>query len=362
MGAKITDINVDRYERIFSPKEMCQKYPATPDIERHILRSRETFNRILRDQDARLTVVVGPCSIHDYDEAVVYANKLAKLSKDLKKLHIIMRVYFEKPRTTVGWRGLVSSPGLDAESSNTQQGLETARKLLLEINSLNLACATEFIEPTVAQHLSDLITWAAIGARSTEHQTARALASVLSHPAGIKNGTSGNIQVAVDAVIASKTKQSFFGVDRDGNPATVHTNGNHNTHIILRGGGGQPNYDENSVKLALNLLKKQGLREKLMIDCSHGNSNKSLDGQKLVIAELTERIREGDKSIFGLMIESNLESGRQDCIGAGAVLLPGVSITDPCIGFSDTEDLLVKLNRAVVDRNYHSLPACQKYY
>ena len=300
---------------------------------------------MLHGADDRLLVVVGPCSIHDYDAAIDYATRLSAMKRDLAAdLVVVMRVYFEKPRSTVGWKGLINDPHLD-DSYKINEGLRLARRILVEINELDLPAGTEYLDMITPQYIADLIAWGAIGARTTESQVHRELASGLSCPVGFKNGTDGDVRIAVDAIKAASAPHHFLSVTKGGHSAIVHTSGNEDCHIILRGGKA-PNFDAASVEATCRELAAAGLAAKLMIDCSHANSQKKHERQVDVARDVAAQIAGGDERIFGVMLESHLNPGRQDLV-PGKELLYGVSITDACIGWDATVDVLTSLAEAV---------------
>lgn len=310
--------------------------------------ARAAIHDILHGPDDRLLVVVGPCSIHDPKAARDYAGRLAEQRRRLKdRLEIVMRVYFEKPRTTVGWKGLINDPDLDG-SFKINKGLRTARELLLDINEAGLPAGTEFLDMITPQYIADLVSWGAIGARTTESQVHRELASGLSCPVGFKNGTDGNLRIALDAIKAASQPHHFLSVTKGGHSAIVSTNGNEDCHIILRGGK-KPNYDRDSIESACAASEAAGLPCRLMIDASHGNSEKLPDNQRLVVSDIAEQLAEGDTRIFGVMIESHLVGGRQELV-SGEALAYGQSITDGCIGWDQTIDLLDTLAKGVEAR------------
>ena len=312
----------------------------TETANRTVIEGRATIQRILRHQDARLLVVVGPCSIHDVQGALEYAEKLTRLRAELRgRLELVMRVYFEKPRTTVGWKGLINDPHLN-DSYDIETGLQLARRLLLEITGMGLPAATEFLDPIVPQYISDLVSWAAIGARTTESQTHREMASGLSMPVGYKNATDGSLQVALDALQAARAPHSFLGIDQDGVTGIVRTKGNAFGHVVLRGGRTRSNYDEASIADAVRALEQAGQAPSLMVDCSHANANKQHARQEEVARCVLDQRAAGNRALIGLMLESYLEEGRQDVAASGAVLRHGVSITDPCVNWATTERIL----------------------
>ena len=312
----------------------------TETANRTVVAGREAISAILKQTDPRLLVVVGPCSIHDPKGAIEYATRLNALRKELEdQLLIVMRVYFEKPRTTVGWKGLIYDPHLNG-SDNIQAGLKQARELLLQITEMGLPTATEFLDPVVPQYIADLVSWAAIGARTTESQTHRQMASGLSMPVGFKNGTDGGLQIAIDAMQSAMRPHSFLGIDQDGYTCIVRTTGNPDGHVVLRGGRLNTNFDAESIRIAAESLTKAGLPPTLMVDCSHANSLKQHAKQEEVWRSLIEQRVAGSKPITGVMIESNLAEGSQSIPENLAALRYGVSVTDACLGWEVTESAL----------------------
>jgi len=333
---RIDDTRIGAVRPLISPALLLDELPCPPDVQTLVEKSRVEIADILHDRDDRLVVVVGPCSIHDHDQAMEYAHKLKAAADSLRDdLLIVMRVYFEKPRTTVGWKGYINDPRLDG-SFRINEGLRRARELLLEISGLGLPTGTEFLDLLSPQYIADLIAWGAIGARTTESQSHRQLASGLSCPIGFKNGTDGGVQIAADAIVAAAASHAFMGMTKMGMAAIFETRGNDDAHVILRGGKKGPNYDAAGVEEACAALRKLGLREQVMVDCSHANSNKSHERQIEVAQDLANQLTGGDKRIVGVMIESHLEAGRQD-LKPGVPLARGVSITDACIGWAQTE-------------------------
>jgi 3-deoxy-7-phosphoheptulonate synthase len=324
--------------------------PLTQAAEDTVLRGREAIANILDSQDSRLLVIVGPCSIHDPNAALEYAERLKELSDRVAdKMLLIMRVYFEKPRTTIGWKGLINDPDLDG-SFNVEKGLLTARQLLLKIAEIGVPVATEALDPVTPQYLSELIAWTAIGARTTESQTHREMASGLSMPVGFKNSTDGNIKIALDAILSARTPHRYLGINQAGQVCTFNTLGNPYGHLILRGGD-RPNYDAATVAYVERKLQKLGLPEKLIIDCSHGNSNKNHKLQSEVFNNILEQIDHGNRSIVGVILESNLYEGNQAIPLDIEKLNYGVSITDKCISWEETESLFLSAyDRIVADR------------
>ena len=341
----IDDTRIREIMELAPPAHLLREFPASESAAATTYEARVAIHRVLHGADDRLLVVVGPCSIHDYDAAIDYATRLSAARRDLAAdLVVVMRVYFEKPRTTVGWKGLINDPHLD-DSYRINDGLRLARRILLEINELDLPAGTEYLDMITPQYLADLIAWGAIGARTTESQVHRELASGLSCPVGFKNGTNGDVRIAVDAIKAASAPHHFLSVTKGGHSAIVHTAGNEDCHIILRGGKA-PNYDAASVAATCHELAAAGLAAKLMIDCSHANSQRRHERQVDVARDVAAQIAAGEDRIFGLMIESHLNPGRQDLV-PGQSLQYGVSITDACIGWDETLDVLHTLAGAV---------------
>jgi 3-deoxy-7-phosphoheptulonate synthase len=344
-ATRIDDVRIDAVRPLISPALLYEDLPASPAVRDLIARTRVDIAEVLNGHDDRLLVVVGPCSIHDHDEALEYARHLKAAADGLTgELIVVMRTYFEKPRTTVGWKGYINDPLLDG-SFRINDGLHRARALLLDIATLGIAPGTEYLDLLSPQYIADLIAWAAIGARTTESPSHRQLASGLSCPVGFKNGTDGAVQVAADALIAARTSHAFIGMTKMGQAAVFETRGNSDTHVILRGGK-TPNYDVASVDAACSLLGRAGLPERLMIDCSHANAGKQYARQSEIATDLAARIGSGERRIIGVMLESHLEEGRQD-LRPGVPLKRGVSITDACLGWAQTEPLLEALAHAV---------------
>lgn len=341
------DLRIAAMMTLMPPNELMKEFPVEQDVAETVADARNGIKRILDEQDDRLVVIVGPCSIHDPDAAMEYARRLVEQQrKHRDQLLIVMRVYFEKPRTTVGWKGLINDPGLDG-SFEINRGLRTARGLLRDINSLGLPTGTEFLDLISPQYVADLVGWGAIGARTTESQGHRELASGLSCPVGFKNGTSGNVQIAVDAICSSKNPHRFLSVTKEGRSAIFATKGNSDCHIILRGGS-HTNYDAASIDEASVLLEKAKLSPRIMIDTSHANSRKKYTRQHYVCRDICSQVSDGDHRIMGVMIESNLTAGRQDLDRKDLVY--GMSITDACIGWEETVVILQELNDSVVNR------------
>lgn len=351
----IDDVRVTELRPLIPPSILIEELPVTPQIAVTVRSARAQAARIVRrradDCDDRLLVIVGPCSIHDPAAAVEYATKLKEVAETLKDdLCVVMRVYFEKPRTTVGWKGLINDPFLD-ESFQINKGLRIARGLLCQLNEMGVPAAVEFLDTISPQFVADLVSWGAIGARTTESQVHRELASGLSVPVGFKNGTDGGVQVALDAIKAASSPHQFLGVTKQGLTAIVRTRGNDACHIVLRGGKAGPNYDQESVRKTIELARKANLNSSLMIDCSHDNSRKNHANQPIVAAAVAKQVAEGCTDIIGVMLESNLVEGRQNIPEEGPQYLQyGKSITDACISFKDTVPVLESLAAAVRER------------
>ena len=334
------DVHIQDTMPLITPIDLVDQLPITPTVEEVVLSGREQVRKILNRQDPRLLVICGPCSIHNKQSALEYAGLLNELSHKLSdRLMIVMRVYFEKPRTTVGWKGLIYDPHLN-DSFDIEEGLRTARSLLLEIGEMGMYAGTEFLDPIVPQYLAGLITWATIGARTTESQIHRQMASGLSMPVGFKNGTDGNAQIAVDAMLSARSPHGFLGLDHQGRTALVRTLGNPDGHLVLRGGNSGPNFGSDFVADAKARLEKGGVRSQLMVDCSHGNSNKDHTKQADAFKDVIAQKVSGDRDIIGVMLESNLSAGNQPLCADPTELQYGVSITDACIDWRETEQLL----------------------
>lgn len=341
---QVNNLNVLAQDVLISPEDLKQAVPLTASAERTVIEGRETIQRILDGRDPRLLMVVGPCSIHDVDAALDYARRLRRLADEVQdSLYIVMRVYFEKPRTTVGWKGLINDPHIN-DSFEIEEGLHIARRLLVELAEMGLPLATEALDPISPQYLQDCISWSAIGARTTESQTHREMASGLSCPVGFKNGTDGSLDVAVNALQSVAHPHNFLGINQTGQVAIIRTRGNAYGHVVLRGGSGKPNYDSVSVALAEQELKKAGVTPNIMIDCSHANSNKDAALQPLVLENVTNQILEGNRSIIGLMVESNIGWGNQKIPEDRSQLKYGVSITDACIDWETTDEAFKVMN------------------
>ena len=344
-STRIDDLRIKAVRPLITPALLEERLPADAATRTLVETSRAAVSRVLHGADDRLVVVVGPCSIHDHDQAMDYARRLREEAMALSDdLVVVMRVYFEKPRTTVGWKGYINDPSLDGTFA-INEGLERARRLLLDIVALGLPVGTEFLDLLSPQFISDLVSWGAIGARTTESQSHRQLASGLSCPLGFKNGTDGGVKIAADAIVAARSPHAFIGMTKMGQAAIFETRGNDDCHVILRGGR-QPNYAAADVEAACSLLRARGLREQVMVDVSHANSAKDHRRQVEVAADVAAQVAAGDRRIVGVMIESNLEEGRQDIV-PGQALRPGVSVTDACISFAQTVPVLAGLAGAV---------------
>src|SRR5579859_2493457 len=334
------NLHVKEAVRLLTPRALKAELPASEAVNRAVVANRQSVTRILKQQDSRLLVVVGPCSIHDVNGALEYGARLSALRKEvLERMEVVMRVYFEKPRTTIGWKGLINDPHLDG-TNDIETGLKRARQLLLELAAMGLPTATEFLDPIIPQYIDDLITWAAIGARTTESQTHREMASGLSMLVEFKNGTDGSLQIALDAMLSARTPHNFLGIDQDGVTSIIRTTGNPVGHVVLRGGRSRTNYDAASLKEAENQLAKTGLPPVLMVDCSHANSGKQHARQEQVWRSAIEQRVEGNRAIIGVMLESYLHEGSQPFPRPAAELTYGVSITDACLSWEATERLL----------------------
>jgi len=335
---RIENVRVNGVKRLVTPVQIKAEIPASTATLDRILEARETARRILRGEDHRLMVVVGPCSIHDPASAMEYAHRLSKLAKELEeRIFVVMRVYFEKPRTTVGWKGLINDPHLD-DSADVEYGIKLARKLLLDIAELGLPAGTEFLDPIIPQYIADLISWAAIGARTTESQTHREMASGLSMPVGFKNGTDGSVQTALDAMRSARSAHSFIGIDQEGMTSIIQTEGNPDSHLVLRGGRDGANYGPEHTAAAADKLRQTGLLAALMVDCSHANSGKDPLRQPEVLRNVLQQRKGGRNELVAVMLESHINLGTQPAAKEG--LKYGVSITDACLDWETTETLL----------------------
>ncbi|GAB3452153.1 3-deoxy-7-phosphoheptulonate synthase [Streptomonospora sediminis] len=347
--ANTNDTRVASYQPLIAPRDLLAELPMGPERTGLVEDARNEVKRVLDGTDDRLLVIVGPCSVHDPEAALDYAERLKALAPSVNEdLCLVMRVYFEKPRTTLGWKGLINDPGLD-ESYDVHRGLRTARKLLLDIGSIGVPAGTEFLDPITPQYIADAVAWGAIGARTTESQVHRQLGSGLSMPVGFKNGTDGDVQVAVDACGASAASHTFFGIDPAGSGSVVVTAGNPDCHVILRGGRGGPNFAAQSVGSALDVIEGSGLPRRLMIDASHANSGKDHTRQPAVAESIAAQVADGQQGVIGVMLESFIEAGAQE-LDDPASLVYGRSITDKCMDWSTTEGVLAGLAEAVRKR------------
>ncbi len=346
---KVDDLNVLSEETLINPEQLKDVVPASDKALATVAGGRLAIKKILQRQDPRLFIIVGPCSIHDRDAAMEYAAKLKKLSDEVDDtLLLVMRVYFEKPRTTVGWKGFINDPNMN-DSFNISEGLKLGRQLLVDLAELGLPTSTEALDPVTPQYLQDLITWSAIGARTAESQTHREMASGLSSAVGFKNGTDGGLEVAINALESVSAPHRFLGINHQGGVAVIHTRGNAHAHIVLRGGGGRPNYDSVSVNICEQQLLKANVPANIMIDCSHANSNKDPSLQPLVMNNVGNQIVVGNRSIIGLMVESHLEWGNQPIPKNLKDLKYGVSVTDACVDWATTETMIRELRDKVQD-------------
>ncbi|MBV8454944.1 MAG: 3-deoxy-7-phosphoheptulonate synthase [Deltaproteobacteria bacterium] len=353
MGSnQIQDLHVAETLPLVTPRLLKAELPVDEPVVNAVVKARQAVRRILKGEDDRLLCIVGPCSIHDSEAALDYAERLRRLSLELDaRLFILMRVYFEKPRTTVGWKGLINDPNMD-DSCDMEAGIRIARRLLLQINRIGLGAATEMLDPITPQYIADLISWSAIGARTTESQTHREMASGLSMPVGFKNSTEGNLKVAVNAIESARHPHSFLGITQEGLTAIVRTTGNPDTHVVLRGGK-TPNYDARSIEECCQLLKIAGLEPRVMVDCSHAQTAKDYTRQPSVLNALVEqRCNHGD-AIMGVMLESNIGAGNQPLMHNRAALKYGISITDPCIDWPTTERCLSETADALAAATLH---------
>ncbi len=336
----IHNINLEYINPLYTPEKFMNMVPVKPEHIHTVFQSRQEISNIIDSKSSKFLILVGPCSIHDVQACLEYANKLKNLSNKVEdKIMIVMRTYFEKPRTTTGWKGFINDPNLN-DSFDVHQGLEKARGFLNQILHIGLPTATEFLDPFMPQYYGDLISWGAIGARTVESQTHRQLSSGLSMPIGFKNGTGGSVQIAIDAIIAAKNQHVFLGINEKGQTSVVKTSGNQYGHLILRGGKSGTNYDAKSVQSAVDNLNNNNLEPKLVIDCSHGNSGKDHRNQSKVFKSIIDQKSNGQNAIFGAMLESHINPGSQSIPSNPKELKYGVSITDECIGWDETEELI----------------------
>ena len=338
----LENVRIGAFDLMPSPEEIHARVPLSEKASDTVFTSREAIKAILDRKDPRIFIVVGPCSIHDPVAGYDYAQRLKKLADEVSDtLYLVMRVYFEKPRTSTGWKGFINDPHMD-DSFHIEEGMEKAREFLLKVTELGLPTATEALDPIAPQYYGDLIAWTAIGARTSESQTHREMASGLSTPVGFKNATDGDLEVAINAIISAASPHSFLGINSQGQSAVTRTRGNRYGHVVLRGGGGRPNYDTVSVSLAEQALAKAKLPKNIVVDCSHANSWKKPEYQPLVMKDVMHQIREGNQSVVGLMIESNIEAGNQPIPDDLSQLKYGCSVTDACVGWDTTEDMIRK--------------------
>lgn len=349
ISAPTENVNVSALELMPSPDEIKQRVPMTDTAAHTVLKGRATLRGILDRTDPRLFVVVGPCSIHDPVAGLDYARRLKALADEVADtLYLVMRVYFEKPRTSTGWKGFINDPHLD-DSFHIEEGMEKAREFLLHVNELGLPAGTEALDPISPQYLGELISWTAVGARTSESQTHREMASGLSTPVGFKNATDGDLEVAINAIVSASRSHSFLGINAQGRSAVIRTRGNRYGHLVLRGGGGRPNYDTVSIWMAEAELAKAKLAPNIVVDCSHANSWKKQDLQALVMTDCAHQIREGNRSIIGLMVESNIEAGNQPITADLSKLKYGCSVTDPCVDWPTTATMLRRAHELLRD-------------
>jgi 3-deoxy-7-phosphoheptulonate synthase len=347
MMQNTSDLHVLETRPLLSPAYIKSEFPITETTATLVSETRDRIRQIFSGEDRRMLVIVGPCSIHDVDAAMEYGDKLTQLRAELdEELEIVMRVYFEKPRTTIGWKGLINDPHLD-NSYDINTGLRLARKLLLDLADLKLPAATELLDPITPQYIADLICWTAIGARTTESQIHRQMASGLSMPVGYKNGTDGSLKAAINAMLAARISHHFLGINNDGLASIIKTTGNPDGHLVLRGGGDGPNYDREKVTAAAKALKNKALNHRLIIDCSHDNSDKNYNLQPAVLEDIARQVQAGDSSIMGVMIESHLVAGNQSLTSDRSSLVYGQSITDACVNWEITQTMLRSLAQAV---------------
>ena len=345
--AQTDNLNVGTFDDMPSPEDIKALVPLTPTATETVQQGRRALQRILDRDDNRLFVVVGPCSIHDPVAGVDYARRLKALADEVAEtMLLVMRVYFEKPRTATGWKGYINDPYMD-DSFRIDEGMQKARQFLLDVCEVGLPTATEALDPIAPQYYGDLISWTAIGARTSESQTHREMASGLSTPVGFKNATDGDLDVAINAIISASNRHSFLGINSQGKSAIVRTNGNRYGHIVLRGGGGRPNYDTVSISLAEQALAKAKLPANVVVDCSHANSWKKPEFQPLVMKDVCHQIREGNRSVVGMMIESNIEAGNQPIPKDLSQLKYGCSVTDACVGWNTTAEMITNAHKVL---------------
>lgn len=351
-AAQQTDnLNIAALDPMPSPQEVKARVPLSNEAATTVLNGRNALNNILDRKDPRLFVVIGPCSIHDPEAGLDYARRLKKIADEVADtLLVVMRVYFEKPRTSTGWKGYINDPYMD-DSFRINEGMEKARQFLMSVNEIGLPAATEALDPIAPQYYGDLISWTAIGARTSESQTHREMSSGLSTPVGFKNATDGDLSVAINAIMSASSPHSFLGINSHGTTSVVRTRGNHYGHVVLRGGGGRPNYDTVSISLAEQALKKANMAQNIVVDCSHANSWKNPELQPLVMKDVIRQVREGNNSIVGTMVESFIESGNQKIPADLSQLKYGCSVTDGCIDWPTTENMLREAHRILSEAN-----------
>ncbi|PID65485.1 MAG: 3-deoxy-7-phosphoheptulonate synthase [Gammaproteobacteria bacterium] len=351
---RLHNVHILSQETLLTPRALREKIPTSQKAAETVLNGRQTIQNILDRKDPRIFVVAGPCSIHDLTSAMEYARRFRQLAEEVAEtIYLVMRVYFEKPRTSVGWKGFINDPDLD-DSFNITKGLHLGRQLLLDLAEMGIPTATEALDPVTPQFIGDLIAWTAIGARTAESQTHREMSSGLSTPVGFKNGTDGSLDTCVNAMQSASAPHSFLGIDSEGKTAITHSTGNPYSHVVLRGGRGGPNYDSVSIALTEQALEKAGLAKNIVVDCSHANSNKNPQLQPLVMENCIHQITEGNRSIVGLMIESHLNEGKQNISANLAELQYGVSVTDGCVSWQTTEKMLRDAHNKLL--NYRRTP------
>ncbi len=347
--AQLENLNIESFDLMLSPEQIHARLPLSDEVAATVAAGRSALEKILDRSDPRLFVVVGPCSIHDPIAGLDYARRLKNLADEVADtLLLVMRVYFEKPRTSIGWKGYINDPYMD-DSFHIEEGMQKAREFLINVNGLGVPVGTEALDPIAPQYLGDLISWTAIGARTSESQTHREMSSGLSTPVGFKNATDGDVGVAINAILSASNPHSFLGINAQGNAAIVRTRGNRYGHIVLRGGGERPNYDSVSISMAEQALSRAGLQQNLVVDCSHANSYKKAEMQPLVLADCVNQIRQGNRSIVGLMLESFIVAGSQSIPADLAQLQYGCSVTDPCIAWPTTETAIRAARNALRD-------------
>ncbi|MCM8534418.1 MAG: 3-deoxy-7-phosphoheptulonate synthase [Lentisphaeraceae bacterium] len=343
---ELENVNIAQVTELPAPEIIKNELPMSDSAKNTVAEGRRVVSDILAGRDSRLMVITGPCSIHSYEVAMDYARRLSQLQQEVPNFYFVMRVYFEKPRTTVGWKGLINDPHLNG-TYDIQEGLKQGRKILREIADMGIPTATEFLDPIVPQYIGDLVTWAAIGARTTESQTHREMSSGLSMPVGFKNSTDGSIDVALNAIESSRNPQNFLGITQQGKACVLSTKGNPLGHLVLRGGGGKPNYDEESVRTAVVNMKKRDINPALVVDCSHANSNKDHERQPIVLEDVIRQRKEGQDAIRGVMLESNIGPGNQKITENLEDLVYGVSVTDKCLDWAATDKVVKEAHSKV---------------